>query len=390
MGGAGSKCCGGGATPTKDPADKYLDEVKYQESKIEKFDAVLEPAFDMINTVVGINNVLWQTVDTVKICGSLLLGSYEATLVVNDSDVKFVIAKPQEDGSSVPIAEIVGGTGADTTNVKEAEDYKKVTDAPAALTAIESASASLLTLNAALKETNAVGVKGTGRLLPVVGDDTSTDAAQKKQVADARLAIVGFNNTYFKVKLELMQMNMKEGLKQAVQEMIASIKKIVSDIKPTLSISYEKLMNGELDIKPDLGINVDKLVNIVPKKVKACLDALFGEKFLTTGDPLSEGGLIAELIRVASECAGLLEKFKEIKTGVEELVALGVSGISAELKESGLDPMSAMKAASKILANCKTATKTPLIITDTFKSIKEIGGEIEAGLTGSSNAAPAE
>eukprot|EP00966_Prymnesium_polylepis_P030500 709831-Prymnesium_polylepis.1 len=48
----------------------------------------------------------------------------------------------------------------------------------------------------------------------------------------------------------------------------------------------------QLDIKPDLGISHSKIANVCPKKLKKVLDAVFGEKFLTTGDPMSEGGLI--------------------------------------------------------------------------------------------------
>ena len=55
-------------------------------------------------------------------------------------------------------------------------------------------------------------------------------------MADAKSAIIGFNNTFFKVKLQLIQMQLKNGLGEAISEMIANIKKLVSDIKPTLKV----------------------------------------------------------------------------------------------------------------------------------------------------------
>lgn len=106
----------------------------------------------MLQTVVSVNNALWQTVDTVKLVGSTLMGSMEVELVISESDVKFLISKTGDDGEVLPVAEILGGTGAETTDVKSGEHYKKVTDTPDALTAIEGASGALKTLNEALKE----------------------------------------------------------------------------------------------------------------------------------------------------------------------------------------------------------------------------------------------
>lgn len=311
MGGTGSKCCGASSTPAKDKDDKYMDDVEYEKLGIEGVDSVLEPAFDILQTVVSVNNTLWQTVDTVKLVGSTLMGAMEAELVIQESAVKVIIQKEDDtSGEKIPVAEILGGSGAETTKLLKEEDYKKVTSTPDALTAVQGASEALEKLNNALKEASMVGVStGAGnRLKPVVGD-VGEDAGQKKQVTDAKNAIVGFNNTFFKVKLQLIKMELSSGLSGAISELIANIKKLVQDIKPSLEINFEKLMDGELDIKPDLGISVQKIANTCPKKVKKCLDALFGEKFLTTGDPMSDGGLIASLVDTAKQCAALMAKF---------------------------------------------------------------------------------
>lgn len=68
--------------------------------------------------------------------------------------------------------------------------------------------------------------------------DVGEDASQKKQVMDAKNAIIGFNNTFFKVKLQLMKMELANGLSQAISELIANIKKIIADIKPTLTVHH--------------------------------------------------------------------------------------------------------------------------------------------------------
>jgi len=388
MGGAGSKCCGASSTPAKDKDDKYMEDVSYEKLGIENIDNVLEPAFDILQTVVSVNNTLWQTVDTVKLVGSILVGSMEADLVIQESAVKIIIQKEDDTtGDKIPVAEILGGSGAETTKPLKEEDFKKVTDAPDALTAVQGAAEALGVLNNALKEASMVGVSPSpgNRLKPVVGD-VGEDASQKKQVADAKNAIVGFNNTYFKVKLQLMKMELSSGLSGAISELIANIKKLVQDIKPTLEVNYEKLIEGELDIKPDLGINVQKIANTCPKKVKKCLDALFGEKFLTTGDPLSDGGLIAALVDTAKQCAALMSKFNEIKDGIQALTS-DPGALTTQAKDAGMDPMTAMKFPGKVTANVKTAMKTPLILTDLFKTIKDVSGEIKSGLSGAAGAA---
>lgn len=147
-------------------------------------------------------------------------------------------------------------------------------------------------------------------------------------------------------------------------------------------------MEGELDIKPDLGINVQKIASACPKKVKVCLDALFGEKFLTTGDPMSEGGLIATLVDTAKQCAALMSKFNEIKDGIQALVS-DPSAIVEQAKAAGMDPMSAMKVPGKVSSNAKTALKTPIILAELFKTLKEVSGEIKSGLCGETPAPPA-
>jgi len=387
MGGAGSKCCGASSTPAKDKDDKYMDDVEYEKLGVEGVDSVLEPAFDILQTVVSVNNTLWQTVDTVKLVGSVLMGSLEAELVIQESAVKVIIQKEDDTtGEKIPVAEILGGTGAETTKLLKEDDYKKVTDTPDALTAVQGAAEALGQLNNTLKEASMVGVSaGAGnRLKPVVGD-VGEDAGQKKQVTDAKNAIVGFNNTYFKVKLQLMKMELSSGLSGAVSELIANIKKLVQDIKPSLEINFEKLMDGELDIKPDLGVSVQKIANTCPKKVKKVLDALFGEKFLTTGDPMSDGGLIASLVDTAKQCAALMAKFNEIKDGIQALTS-DPGALTTQAKEAGMDPMTAMKFPGRVASNVKTAMKTPLILAELFKTLKDVAGEIKGGLTGTAGA----
>jgi len=387
MGGAGSKCCGASSTPAKDKDDKYMDDVEYEKLGVEGVDSVLEPAFDILQTVVSVNNTLWQTVDTVKLVGSVLMGSLEAELVIQESAVKVIIQKEDDTtGEKIPVAEILGGTGAETTKLLKEDDYKKVTDTPDALTAMQGAAEALGQLNNTLKEASMVGVSaGAGnRLKPVVGD-VGEDAGQKKQVTDAKNAIVGFNNTYFKVKLQLMKMELSSGLSGAISELIANIKKLVQDIKPSLEINFEKLMDGELDIKPDLGVSVQKIANTCPKKVKKVLDALFGEKFLTTGDPMSDGGLIASLVDTAKQCAALMAKFNEIKDGIQALTS-DPGALTTQAKEAGMDPMTAMKFPGRVASNVKTAMKTPLILAELFKTLKDVAGEIKGGLTGTAGA----
>jgi len=386
MGGAGSKCCGASSTPAKDKDDKYMDDVEYEKLGVEGVDSVLEPAFDILQTVVSVNNTLWQTVDTVKLVGSVLMGSLEAELVIQESAVKVIIQKEDDTtGEKIPVAEILGGTGAETTKLLKEDDYKKVTDTPDALTAVQGAAEALGQLNNTLKEASMVGVSaGAGnRLKPVVGD-VGEDAGQKKQVTDAKNAIVGFNNTYFKVKLQLMKMELSSGLSGAISELIANIKKLVQDIKPSLEINFEKLMDGELDIKPDLGISVQKIANTCPKKVKKCLDALFGEKFLTTGDPLSPGGLLATLKETAAQCAEILTKFQEISQGVQELGS-DPAKLVEQAGEAGLSGIEKLAFPKKVAANIKTAMKTPLILAGLVTTIKDITMEIKEGLTASAD-----
>jgi hypothetical protein len=137
MGGSGSKCCGGSSTPAKDKDDKYLDDVEYEKLGVEGVDSVLGPAFDLLQTVVSVNNTLWQTVDTVKLVGSILMGSMETELVIEESTVKVLIQKEDDAGTKIPVAEILGGTGPETTKPISEEDFKKVTavaDAMAAVT----------------------------------------------------------------------------------------------------------------------------------------------------------------------------------------------------------------------------------------------------------------
>uniref|UniRef100_A0A7S3AZ59 Uncharacterized protein n=1 Tax=Haptolina ericina TaxID=156174 RepID=A0A7S3AZ59_9EUKA len=388
MGGAGSKCCGGASTPGKDPADKYLDDIEYKKLKIEGIDSVLEPAFDILATAVNVNNTLWQTVDTVKLVGAVLMGAMEPEIVIKESDVKFLINKEDDaSGEKIPVAEMLGGTGAETVTLKSETDYKKVTETPDALAAIEAANAALLSLNNTLKEASMVGVsKSDGNRLKAIVGDVGDDAAQQKQVADAKSAIIGFNNTFFKVKLQLIQMQLKNGLGEAISEMIANIKKLVSDIKPTLKVNLAKIPEGELELIPDLGVSVQKIANTCPKKVKKCLDALFGEKFLTTGDPMSEGGLVATLIDTAKQCAELMSKFNEVKDGITALTS-DPSALVEQAKEAGMDPMTAMKFPGKVTANVKQALQTPLILASLFKTIKDVAGELSSGLTGAAGAA---
>lgn len=124
-----------------------------QKLKIEGIDSVLEPAFDILATAVNVNNTLWQTVDTVKLVGAVLMGAMEPEIVIKESDVKFLINKEDDaSGEKIPVAEMLGGTGAETVTLKSETDYKKVTETPDALAAIEAANAALLSLNNTLKE----------------------------------------------------------------------------------------------------------------------------------------------------------------------------------------------------------------------------------------------
>lgn len=388
MGGAGSKCCGGGGSVPKDKNDKYLDEIEYESLGVPSIDDALAPAFDMLATVVNVNNAMVQTVETVKLVGAVLMGAMATELEIKESSVRFVVVKEDDAGEKFPVAEVIGGTGPETTVLKSEADYKKVTETAPALAAVEACSAQLLKLNDALKEASMVGVSvGPGnRLKYVAGDISADDAAAKKQLDDAKLAIQGFNNSYFTVKYQLVQMGMSGGIGAAISEMITEIKKIVSDIKPTLVVNYEKLQEGELDIKPDLGISHSKIANVCPKKLKKVLDAVFGEKFLTTGDPMSEGGLIGTLVDTAKQCAELMSKFNESKDALQELMS-DPSGIVTKTTEAGFSQMQAMKMPGKVASNVKQAMTTPIILAGLFKTIKDVAGEIQAGLSGTAGAA---
>ena len=121
---------------------------------------MLEPAFEMLATAVSVNNAMWQTVDTVKLVGSTLMGAMTTELVIKESSVKFVVVKEDDAGDKAPVAEIVGGTAAD---VKSEPDYKKVTDMAEANAAVEACSAQLVKLNDALKEVRWRGGSGVRR-----------------------------------------------------------------------------------------------------------------------------------------------------------------------------------------------------------------------------------
>jgi len=382
MGGAGSKCCGGGAAVPKDKNDKYIDEIEYESLGVPSIDEALEPAFEMLGTAIAVNNAIVKTMETVKIVGAALMGAMSTDIDIKESTVKFIMVKEDDSGEKIPVAEVIGGTGAETTQIKSAEDYKKVTDAAETLSAVEACSAQLAKLNDALKEASMVGVKSVpgGRLGYVAGDVPKDDANAKKQLAEVKTAITGFNNTFFTVKYQLVAMNLKGGLGEAISEMIANIKKLVADIKPTLEVDLAKIAEGELAITPSLGVDIEKIANTCPKKVKKCLDAVFGEGFLTSGDPMSAGGLLAVLVETAKKCAELMTKFNESKDAITAL-ASNPSDIITKSKEAGLDQMAAMKIPGKVAANVKTVTKTPLILADLFNTIKTTATEIKDGMT---------
>ena len=180
-------------------------------------------------------------------------------------------------------------------------------------------------------------------------------------------------------------MALADGLKQAVREMIANVKALLKGaFKPSLSVDFSKLMEGELDIKPELGLSLKALKNLtktIPAKVKACLDALFGASFLKDGNPLGKGGLIATLIATGKECAALMRKFNETKDSITSLVS-NPSAIITQAKDAGLDTMSAMKLPAKVSTNVKNASKTPLVLADLFKTLKEVACELQAGFSG--------
>ncbi|KAL1529055.1 hypothetical protein AB1Y20_000018 [Prymnesium parvum] len=381
MGGVGSKCCGASAAP-KDKNDKYIDDVEYEPVNVPSIDEAFTPAFEVLQTAVATNNALWKSVDTVKLVGSVLLGALSSELAIKESSVKFALVKEDDAGERLTVAEVHGG--AEAVVEKSEADFKLVKEKPEANAAIEACSAALAKLNDALKEASMVGVKvGPGNRLECVAGDVGNDAAAKKQLDEAKLAVQGFNNTYFGVKNQLVMMGLSGGLSQALTEMVTNIKALVQDVKPTVNINYEKLMEGELDLKPDLGVNVQKIANTCPKKVKKCVDAVFGEKFLTTGEPMSEGGLMGTLVDTAKQSAELMSKCNESMEAVKAL-ASDPAALITKAKEAGFEQMAAMKVPGKVAKNAKNASKTPLILADLFKTIKEVSQEVKTGLAGAS------
>jgi len=385
MGKACSKLSGAGSA-AKDKDDKYMEEIEYKKLKVDAVDAVLEPAFDVLGTAVSVNNALWQTVDTVKTVGSTLLGAFEPEIAIDGTAVKFIVVKEDDEGKKTPVAEVIGGTGAETTEIKSEDDFKKIVEKPKADAAIKACSAQLESLNAALKEAM-VGVEaanGNRLKATMTGEVASDDAAALKAKTTAITAVKSFNNTYFTVKNQLILMEMENGLKQALSELVANLKKLVGDIKPKLDVDFAGLKDGELSVTPDLGITPSKLAATCPKKVKKCLDALFGEKFLTTGDPLSPGGLLATLKETAAQCAEILTKFQEISQGVQELGS-DPAKLVEQAGEAGLSGIEKLAFPKKVAANIKTAMKTPLILAGLVTTIKDITMEIKEGLTASAD-----
>ena len=373
-------CCtaNSSSVPARDPADKTLDLIKYRTLGVPAVDDVLDPAFQMLNTAIKVNNTMLQTVDTLKLVGSALMGAFEPMVDVRETSVAFTILTQDAKGNRLPVAEI---KGAEATEVKQPEEYKRVASSGgAALIAIEDASTALDKLNDALKEGGFTIAADGSRLTLKANED-----ATPKQVTEYTNAVTGFNNTFFKVRLQLVQMALADGLKQAVREMIANVKALLKGaFKPSLSVDFSKLMEGELEIKPELGLSMKELRNLaktVPAKVKACLDALFGASFLKDGNPLGKGGLIATLIATGKECAGLMRKFNETKESITSLVS-NPSAIITQAKDAGLDAMSAMKLPAKVSTNVKNASKTPLVLADLFKTLKEVACELQAGFSG--------
>ena len=268
-----SCCTATSSVPARDPADKTLDLIKYRALGVPAVDDVLDPAFDMLNTAIRLNNTLVQTVDTLKLVGSTLMGAFEPAVDINDATVTLLILTQDAKGNRLPVAEI---KGADMAEVKKPEDYKRVAAGGTALIAIEDAASALSKLNDGLKEGGFTVAAEGGRLTLKASEDVTV-----KQVTEYTNTVTGFNNTYFKVRLQLVQMALADGLKQAVREMIANVKALLKGaFKPSLSVDFSKLMEGELDIKPELGLSTKELKNLakmIPAKVKACLDALFGE-----------------------------------------------------------------------------------------------------------------
>ena len=372
-----SCCTATSSVPDRDPADKTLDLIKYRTLGVPAVDDVLDPAFNMLNTAIRVNNTLVQTVDTLKLVGSTLMGAFESAVDINDATVTLLILTQDAKGNRLPVAEI---KGADVTEVKKPEDYKRVAAGGTALIAIEDAASALSKLNDGLKEGGFTVAAEGGRLTLKASED-----ATAKQMTEYTNTVTGFNNTYFKVRLQLVQMALADGLKQAVREMIANVKALLKGaFKPSLSVDFSKLMEGELDIKPELGLSLKALKNLtktIPAKVKACLDALFGASFLKDGNPLGKGGLIATLIATGKECAALMRKFNETKDSITSLVS-NPSAIITQAKDAGLDAMSAMKLPAKVSTNVKNASKTPLVLADLFKTLKEVACEVQAGFSG--------
>ena len=372
-----SCCTATSSVPARDPADKTLDLIKYRTLGVPAVDDVLDPALNMLNTAIRVNNTLVQTVDTLKLVGSTLMGAFESAVDINDATVTLLILTQDAKGNRLPVAEI---KGADVTEVKKPEDYKRVAAGGTALIAIEDAASALSKLNDGLKEGRFTVAAEGGRLTLKASED-----ATAKQMTEYTNTVTGFNNTYFKVRLQLVQMALADCLKQAVREMIANVKALLKGaFKPSLSVDFSKLMEGELDIKPELGLSLKALKNLtktIPAKVKACLDALFGASFLKDGNPLGKGGLIATLIATGKECAALMSKFNETKDSITSLVS-NPSAIITQAKDAGLDAMSAMKLPAKVSTNVKNASKTPLVLADLFKTLKEVACEVQAGFSG--------
>lgn len=191
---------------------------------------------------------------------------------------------------------------------------------------------------------------------------------------------------------------------------------------PDWQVNFDKLAEGELEMNPDLGVNYDKLANLCPPKTKKSLEAIFGEKFLTSGDAMSDGGLLKALVDTTKQSSELMSKSNEVIEAVQK-ASSNPSEIVTQAKDSGMDPMSAMKVPGKVrlsalcyvrlralsrvrtrswhtykhvasrpsideqvARNSKTAMSAPRLLTELFKTIKDVAQEVQTGMQGATGA----
>jgi hypothetical protein len=377
MGGGGSKNV---KKDARDPEDKTLDEVEIDELGIETFDGVFTKASEPLNSAVTTNNSLVAAVDKLTEAAAALLGAYQTKIefAAEGKAVSFLIFKKDDDEMTVVVVEFKA-----KEDVKLAADWGKLTggkqpkpgsDGAQLTAAIAGADKAATALSKQLSDGgHAIEIKNNRAVLvpktSEAGDDKKKKKAELAAKAAAQAAVNNFNVNMFKVKSCLLKLVIEDGIKSAIPEVLAGIKKACENAKPSVKCDFAKLAEGDIDLEIDWGIEID----LLPPRVRKAYDAIMGDD-----------GLVAEIKKAVAACAAIPGQCEAAKTEIEGLPK-DMKEIGDLAKEAGLGPMEILKIPKKVLANSKSIATAPGIAKGILDNVKEICAELTSGLSGAAS-----